>query len=211
MSAGAGHRTDRARTLALAGLLQALSLVQEVARTGKAPEEAMAASLGSLLETEPADVDAVYGGPAGVALGLRRLRQVLDGSRPDPELLRYAAAVLNLERKLRRDPERLAAIRRTMERAREQRAHFPVTHPNLVAALADCYVQHISTLGPRILVKGDPAQLVRPEVAQRIRALLLAAIRSAVLWRQCGGSRLQLLLGRGRILRCARELAAGAA
>jgi len=171
----------------------------------------MAASLDSLLETDPPDVDAVYGGPAGVSLGLRRLRESLEGRTQDPELLRYAAAVLHLERRLRREPERLAAIRRIVERARAQRAHFPVTHENIVAALADCYVENISSLGPRILVKGTPEQLARPEVARRIRALLLAAIRSAVLWRQCGGSRWQLLFGRGRLLRQAEALAREAA
>ncbi len=197
--------------MALAGLLQALTLVQEVARTGSAPEGAMAASLGSLLETDPPDVEAVYGGPTGVSLGLRRLREALEGRVQDPELLRYTAAVLHLERRLRRDPERLAAIRQVMERVRAQCRHFPVTHENIVATLADCYVEHISSLGPRILVKGTPEQLARPEVANSIRALLLAAIRSAVLWHQCGGSRWQLLFGRARLLRQAEALAREAA
>ena len=65
----------------------------------------------------------------------------------------------------------------------------------------------VSTLGPRIIVRGDPALLARPESANRIRALLLAGIRAAVLWRQCGGTRVGLILGRRRLLEAARGLA----
>jgi high frequency lysogenization protein len=45
-------------------------------------------------------------------------------------------------------------------------------------------------LSPRIMVNGDPAHLNNPENANRIRALLLAGIRAAMLWRQSGGGRL---------------------
>lgn len=42
-----------------------------------------------------------------------------------------------------------------------------------------------------------------------IRALLLSAIRSAVLWRQMGGSQWDFLLRRGEMKRAARDLLAG--
>jgi high frequency lysogenization protein len=50
------------------------------------------------------------------------------------------------------------------------------------------------------MVKGEPTRLTETGVANQIRALLLAAMRSAVLWRQCGGTRLGLLLGGRRKL-----------
>ncbi len=53
-------------------------------------------------------------------------------------------------------------------------------------------------------MQGEPALLKNAEVANRIRALLLAGIRAAVLWRQVGGSRLKLLFGRKRIVQGAR-------
>lgn len=43
---------------------------------------------------------------------------------------------------------------------------------------------------------GDYNYLQQARIANQIRALLLAAIRSATLWRQVGGSRWQLLLQR---------------
>ncbi|MGE3106433.1 MAG: DUF489 family protein, partial [Lysobacterales bacterium] len=56
------------------------------------------------------------------------------------------------------------------------------------------YGEHLSTLTPRVMVSGEPALLKQPRLVCRIRALLLAAVRAAVLWRQSGGSRFGLLL-----------------
>ncbi|MCW9047867.1 MAG: DUF489 family protein, partial [Gammaproteobacteria bacterium] len=42
--------------------------------------------------------------------------------------------------------------------------------------------------------------------ANKVRALLFAAVRSAVLWRQCGGSRWQLLLSRKKYIESAARL-----
>jgi high frequency lysogenization protein len=75
-----------------------------------------------------------------------------------------------------------------------------------VASLAETYTQTISTLRPRIMVSGDPVRLADAAVADQVRALLLGAMRSAVLWRQCGGTRLGLLFGRRRMAFTAREI-----
>ncbi|OYY73806.1 MAG: hypothetical protein B7Y40_08130 [Gammaproteobacteria bacterium 28-57-27] len=50
------------------------------------------------------------------------------------------------------------------------------------------------------MVKGEPKQLNEPWVAQRIRSALLAGVRSAVLWHQCGGRKLNLLFRRKRFI-----------
>jgi high frequency lysogenization protein len=43
-----------------------------------------------------------------------------------------------------------------------------------------------------------------------VRALLLAGMRAAVLWHQCGGSRLKLIIQRRPLLECAKGLLAAA-
>ena len=48
--------------------------------------------------------------------------------------------------------------------------------------------------------------LQNPRNAERIRALLLAGIRSATLWRQLGGNRWQLFFSRRKILKDAYAL-----
>ena len=75
-----------------------------------------------------------------------------------------------------------------------------------MAGLADCYRQTVSTLQPRVIVNGDPAILENPDNQNLIRALLLAAIRAAVLWRQCGGGRLTLVLRRRALVEAAAGL-----
>jgi high frequency lysogenization protein len=46
------------------------------------------------------------------------------------------------------------------------------------------------------MVQGNPHYLGQAGVVAEIRALLLAAVRSAVLWRQMGGSYWDFLLAR---------------
>ncbi|MNO05884.1 putative lysogenization regulator [compost metagenome] len=46
------------------------------------------------------------------------------------------------------------------------------------------------------MVQGNPHYLGQAGVVDEIRALLLAAVRSAVLWRQMGGSLWDFLFGK---------------
>jgi high frequency lysogenization protein len=124
------------------------------------------------------------------------------------ELTRYAVVLLGLERKLARRPELLAAIRAGIEDVIRNLPHFSVDHGNTIARFADLYLNNLSTLSPRIMVSGDPVHLNNPENANRIRALLLAGVRAAILWRQSGGGRLTLLLRRNPLLRETRRLLA---
>ena len=59
------------------------------------------------------------------------------------------------------------------------------------------------------MVKGQPLFLQNPDTQNRIRALLLAGIRSATLWAQLGGNRFELMFGRRRIMQDARTFLAG--
>lgn len=65
------------------------------------------------------------------------------------------------------------------------------------------YTDVVSQLHPKIMVRGSHGYLSQPSVANRIRAVLLAGIRAAFLWKQVGGSRWQLLFKRGSYLRAA--------
>ncbi len=78
--------------------------------------------------------------------------------------------------------------------------HFAITDENIIANLADIYVECISSLGTRIQVAGQPELLKQPLVQHKVRALLLAAIRAVVLWRQAGGSRLHFIFKRKALL-----------
>jgi high frequency lysogenization protein len=201
-------KTDTDRTLAFAGILQALQLVQSTAYGRPYDADAFQASLKSLLVLDAGGVPEVYGGIRGVQKGLRLVQAQLmnDKHKPDVELTRYAITLLHLERKLSKRSDLLDRLRAGIEQAQHQVEHLGISHPNVLASFAETYRQTVSTLQPRIMVNGDPARLADTTIANQIRALLLAAMRSAVLWRQCRGTRLGLLFGRKKLATLAREL-----
>ena len=197
--------------MALGGLFQAVSLVQQVAREGNADAGPFESSIASLFRIDAENTDAVYGGGTRIARGLQTLCRQLgrDKSRQDAELMRYAVSLMFLERRLVRSAKLMERLRRGIDTATQQSEHFSITHENVLARLADTYASTVSQLQPRIMVQGKPEYLNTPTNANRIRALLLAGMRSAVLWRQLGGNRLRLLWTRKHIVRCAKELLDG--
>ena len=81
-------------------------------------------------------------------------------------------------------------------------------HVDIAARLAGLYVETLSRLKPRVLVEGSASFLNQPAQVNQIRALLLAAVRAAVLWRQLDGSQLSLLFRRRQYAMLARGLLA---
>ena len=70
------------------------------------------------------------------------------------------------------------------------------THPDVLGALGALYADTVSHLRPRVMVQGNPHYLGQAAIVSEIRAVLLAALRSAVLWRQLGGSLWDFVLRR---------------
>jgi high frequency lysogenization protein len=191
------------RTIALAGLYQSVDLVTQIAWRGQAEWMPFEASLGSLFKLDAETFEDVYGGACGIKAGLHVLRTQLTGGDKKRRLerTRYAVMLLYLERRLNQNPPIIAAVQEGITQARAQLAHFDLTHINVISRLADTYQQSVSRLRPKIIVLGDQSHLANPDNASRIRALLLAGIRAAVLWRQAGGNRWRLLFGRNALLR----------
>ena len=196
----------RERALALAGLMQAAALVHRIAHVGSADGDALAASLGSVFRIDAETVDAVYGGVRGMRLGLETLLSQLDGNGRDPSMTRIAATVLHVERRLAGRRDMLEVLRAGLEQVARQAEHLGSSHPTVLARLAELYGGTVSTLRPRVLVRGNPQYLAQDSVVSEIRAVLLAAVRSAVLWRQVGGSYPDLLLRRRPLATAARAL-----
>ena len=202
------------QVLALAGIFQSACLVQQLAREGHTDSAALRASIQSILALDAPDVVTIYGNARGVRLGLELLHTKLTGKTKsaDMEMARYVVALVQLENSLRRRPTMLDDIRQGIDTARAQMKFFESdapadgVHPLLMEKLAQLYSQTISTLTPRIMVSGEHGHLSNPAIAAKVRAALLAGIRSAVLWRQLGGRRWQLLFSRGKIARTAAEL-----
>ncbi|MDO9049303.1 MAG: high frequency lysogenization protein HflD [Methylobacter sp.] len=188
------------QTIALAGIAQAAALVQQLATTGSADSKALEASIASLFVSDEHGVENVYGGLSGLKLGLERLNDQMTGLKiANPEQARYAASLVFLENQLSRQPAMLKSIFTGIGRAQAQTEHFGLLHENVLANLGDIYHTTISTLQPRIMVNGEQEYLSKPDVVNKIRACLLAGIRSAILWKQCGGARWKFLFYRKKI------------
>jgi len=196
------------KVLALAGIFQAAELVYQIARHGRCDEQDLTASVGSILKLDAATTPEIYDGIAGVRTGLRVFLRELGGDTRTRQLevLRYALGVVILEKRLRKRPDMLRVIRQGVERATLQAEHFSLTHPNVLANLAGLYSDTLSTFSYRIQVLGEPSHLQNPNNVNKVRTLLLAGVRSAVLWRQKGGKRWQLLLSRRTLLQTAETL-----
>ena len=193
-------KTITYQTIALAGIAQATYLVHQLATTGKADKDAMQASLNSILTLDVDNPVDVYGGLAGIKIGLEKISSQLSTQRiNNPEQARYAASLVFLESKFSEETEMQTKVHNKITMVQKQSEHFGINHENVIANLADIYHTTISTINPRIMVNGDQTYLSSPTIINKIRALLLAGIRSAMLWKQCGGSRWRFIFYRRKI------------
>ncbi|VAW52162.1 High frequency lysogenization protein HflD [hydrothermal vent metagenome] len=185
------------QTLALAGTYQAASLVKHIASKGMANSAHIESSLETLFRFDASSVEDVYGSLAGVSHGVKILLQHLNNpSSRDNEVTKYVVSLLMLEKKLSANKKMLDDISQRLNKVEVQFEFFSLCHENTFAKLGHIYKETISTLGPKIIVNGEQPYLNNEANASKVRALLLAGIRSAVLWKQCGGSRWQFIFGR---------------
>ena len=180
------------RALALAGVVQAAALVHRTANGQAVP----AAEQDALLATVPTHRAGGYGevfpDPGAFAMGAGIATEALSGRSRTPEVLRYALQLIELARLLSGVPQVVEKLGRLLDGVDRGRPD--------AAQLGAIYQQTISTLGKRIQVTGDPQVLRQDEVADRIRALLLAGVHLAWLWQQLGGRRWHLILRRKSLL-----------
>ncbi|MDN5924205.1 MAG: high frequency lysogenization protein HflD [Xanthomonadales bacterium] len=192
--------------MALAGVFQASALVRTAAVGERVDEDALRASIHSIFMIDADSVAAVYAGPDGLRLGLQTLVTQLEQGPHDAHTTRIAMSLLRLSRSLAARDDMLKRVHDGILAAQRQVDHFGEFHPTVLAALGDLYAQTLSTLRPRIMVAGDANVLQQPAQVERVRALLLAGIRSAVLWHQLGGRQWQLLLHRKQAALLARGM-----
>jgi len=135
------------RTLAFAGLCQAVTLVQQIAKNGHCDPDAFATSLKAITCTNPSNTLAVFGHEHQLKLGLACLVKGIDSTPAGSEITRYLISLMALERKLsgRRDTmnqlgDRIQMIERQLE-------HFDLFDDQMISNLASIYLDVISPIG----------------------------------------------------------------
>lgn len=204
------------RNIALAVTVQCAQLVNTLAYTGRADSVQVKACVKPLLVLDPDSVADVYPNVNYFANGLSALQKSLSGEglKEFAEAMKYVLGMSVLQQQLSAVPSMQAAIQQRM-----QLSHTLYLDNDEVggetalgsaqksdefdyAVLAALYQDTISKLTYRVHVKGNPEHLRNQQVADQIRALLLAGIRSAMLWHQLGGRRWHLFFYKKRIRDC---------
>ena len=156
------------QTVALAGVAQVARLVDQVSKTGSYPIEFLEPSIHSLFEFDAEDVATIYGGLAGVKLGLNNLAAML-GDRQGQEhrdMTRYVFSLLYLERKFSASPEMMSVVRSRLEHASFRAEHFAGHVNDTCHSVSGIYQDTLSKLKFRIKLTGS-AQHLKDEHPQK--------------------------------------------
>jgi high frequency lysogenization protein len=196
------------QVLALAAVVQAARLVDQLAKTGSYPREFMAPLLKSLFVFSAGHSDTVFGSRVALRLGLNNLVLLLSGqdAEDNRDMVRYVLGILHLERRFARRPRMMSEVRQRLQHAQLRVEHFAQRPEDVCHNLSAIYQDTLSTLKFRIKVTGSAQLLQNDANADKVRALLLAGVRAAFLWHQLGGRRWRLVLQRKRLLAVARVL-----
>lgn len=209
------------QNIALAAVAQCAALVHQIASLGEAPEFELVASINPLLIVNPDSIDDIYPNLSDLSLGLRSLQDIFsnDRAKENSEIVRYTLGMILLRNKLTGNRTMQSAVRQRLSGIERlvviepgldldpdlnPELHSDLNNTKLnqnhtFEQLARLYQDTISTLPYRIQVQGKIENLKNENIANRIRALLLGGIRSAVLWYQLGGRRWHLVFYRKRV------------
>lgn len=194
-------------TIALAGMIQTTTLAKDFAKTGKMDETAFQASVYSIFQIDPPNVYEIFGGLHNLKIGFEKLIELFSPTFSSPRSqMRYLVSLIQMQKKIMRNAKVHDRLKQRLQQAKKQAEYFSFTHPTVIANLADIYLDAISPFNFRILMWGNQRVLGANENMEKIRTLLLAGIRSTVLWRQVGGSRWHLLFSRTRIKAIAKKV-----
>ena len=198
----------RERAIALAGITQAVDIMDKLAKTGYLNSKDFDTSARSLFEQNPATTEAVYGDATQLRRGYEVLLDLLRRNKGADQtaLIGYCLGVLHLQKRLAKNRSMLNQVGERLNKSQHQVQHFGVAHENVVANVASIYMDTISTFPFRIQVVGEYQYLQQSRVANQVRVLLLSGIRAATHWRQLGGTRWHFLLQRKTLIAASEAL-----
>ncbi len=196
------------QTLALASMFQSASLINQLAEGETINQAAFDCSLDSLFSLEAKSTEEIYGPGDGLILGLKTLVAYLDTEKQmiDKRIAYYVLSMIKLQDRLMKNQQMIVEVQNGLNNIQSQARDFELSPQARIHKIDGLYQQTISRIKPRIMVQGDQMQLSNSDVTSKIRSLLFAGIRAAVLWRQRGGSRLKLIFSRKKYVQQAAQM-----
>ncbi len=198
-------------TIALAAIVQAATLVANLATKNHTSEESFTTSIASIFKLKSASIEDVFDGKTnnipGLSLGLQTLSNIINKRLlSDSNILRYSIEIIALQKRLQANNKLAATIGNLIEKLTPQLEYNLVTDQLIITALSSIYENTLSNLGRRIQVTGNRSYLENPYNTNKIRALLFAGVRAAMLWQQVGGKRWHVLFYKKQIALNAKNL-----
>ena len=180
--------------ISLGAIYQASSEIKKIAWEGKINNKFIEPLIHSIYQTTSNDIEDIYINLKRLNTGLDFLRKQFVGDvfSRDAEVDRYFEAINVLVKNMNKNSEIFSNLRDELSNHKES-----VTEDNLhehAEFLSNLYLKTISKINPRIIVNGDNIHLTDNKNASMIRALLLSAIRSFILWQQSGGNKFRIFL-----------------
>lgn len=198
------------QTIALAGLMQCLKLIQDIAWRGYCDPYEYRICIQSLFQVDPKDYESVYEGPQNLTTGAKTLKEQLSSGRDknSNERTRYLAGLFILQKRLTPESDLFQQFDATLSLLEEAAQDFDNQRDYITDRLAQLYQNTLSKQSPRIIIYGEPKFLQENDNAAAIRALLLASIRALVLWSQAGGTQWSLIFSKRKYLNHVKNLGA---
>ena len=186
-------------TIALGAIYQASNEIKKIAWEGAVANNIIQPLIHSVYQTTSEDIEDVYISTKRLNPGLDFLRKQLvgDAFSKDAEVTRYFEAIGILVRNMKKHEKIVSNLRDELSNnSKEVKEDNLGEHAEILSKL---YLRTVSKINPRIIVNGDNKYLTDNKNASMIRALLMSAIRSYILWRQSGGSKFRIFLFRKKI------------
>jgi high frequency lysogenization protein len=185
--------------ISLGAIYQASSEIKKIAWQGKINNKFIEPLIYSVYQTTSNEIEDIYINLKRLNTGLDFLRKQFVGDvfSRDAEVDRYFEAINVLVKNMNKNNEIFSNLRDELSSHKEN-----VTEDNLhehAEFLSNLYLKTISKINPRIIVNGDNIHLKDNKNASMIRALLLSAIRSFILWQQSGGTKFRIFLFKKRM------------
>ena len=180
--------------ISLGAIYQASSEIKKIAWQGRINNKFIEPLIYSVYQTTSNEIEDIYINLKRLNTGLDFLRKQFVGDvfSRDAEVDRYFEAINILVKNMNKNTEIISNLRDELSNHKED-----VTEENLhdhAEFLSNLYLKTISKINPRIIVNGDNIHLTNNKNASMIRALLLSAIRSFILWQQSGGTKFRIFL-----------------
>ena len=195
------------QTLALAGLFQAAKMIDRIALLGELNTSAFNCSFDSLFKFDAESTLEIFTDLPGLEHGFIALIDYLGGENRNSgkNIAYYLLSMMKLSSHLLANESLAEKLQRGLLDIKVSAREFELSQEAVASRIDGLYQDKISNLEPRIMVRGDQLHLQNPINAAKIRCLLLAGIRAAVLWKQLGGSKWKLVMSRSKFVAQARQ------